>query len=481
MINNKNIKLIIKSIKPRSLNTSIVITWAKAIIFKWVRREKLMLLMAFLILNLGVISPWYYLPKEALQVFEASIVWTNGFKIIPLLTTILTLTYLLFLPKIKFLRLGFWLSLLITLLFPYITITWQPKIAFLSANYYEQTQKVAYHVESNYSEVESQWKRNIILNKPALVSLLFEDISMKTSKDWQIPFWENFLFKGLGYTTSFFTFIGKGWMMTVVGTIFALMGLYLSWESKNLDIFLKDLQFVIPVTGIILGLIMVSLIGVNLINYQIDTNYALGEYSQVIKTSQALGDFYPPLRGNRRFVERLAKAEFYQGQARPNIINFLKGLELYRADNYTAAESYLQKSLALQPNQFLVRSYLALAILNQAVNDVNSKSSENLDKNYSSAINSLKKVLQIFPGHMEALYDLMLAAAVNGEFEQSAAIAKQIINEQKSWAQSQRSLLSQAYLHLAWAAYQNQDLDLSWERYRQSLTLKGPKESLDEE
>jgi hypothetical protein len=77
--------------------------------------------------------------------------------------------------------------------------------------------------------------------------------------------------------------------------------------------------------------------------------------------------------------------------------------------------------------------------------------------------------LQLFPGHIEALYDLMLARVVTGEFENSASVAQQLIETQQYFQTPNLSLLGQAYLHSSWDSYQNNDILQAWQQYRQAI------------
>ncbi|MDF5721438.1 MAG: hypothetical protein PUP91_13355, partial [Rhizonema sp. PD37] len=219
------------------------------------------------------------------------------------------------------------------------------------------------------------------------------------------------------------------------------------------------------------------IITVNLVNYNLDTQFAKGEYDQVVNISKTLTLWYPPLQGDVAFLERLGRAEFYTGKPELALINFVKGLESYRIGDFQSAENYFKSSLDIQDNFFLARGYLSSANLNQGVNHLNNPN----NRNPGSAVDIFERILRIFPGHVEALYDLMLASVVNGEFQKSADVAKEIISEQQYFQQQRIGLMGQAYLHLSWAEYHNGDFNKTWERYRQSVDYKSWKKSLVEE
>jgi tetratricopeptide (TPR) repeat protein len=146
-------------------------------------------------------------------------------------------------------------------------------------------------------------------------------------------------------------------------------------------------------------------------------------------------------------------------------VNIAKGLESFRQKNWLNAEKYFQESLKLKPNMFMVRGYLASAIVNRGISDFNNLSNHNA----ATASDVFEKALAVFPSHTEAMYDLMLTRAVNGEFDKSADTALKIIESQKFAQRPRSALLGQAYLHLAWKGFKNNDYQNAWQRYRQSV------------
>ncbi|WP_017316202.1 tetratricopeptide repeat protein [Mastigocladopsis repens] len=461
-------------------------------------RDKITLGIGFLVLTLAAIFPWYSLPQEALETFSINLYLTNIGRLLAALFVISGFAFTFRLIVNRVLRLTFWIGLIATLFFPYLIVTWSPTVAFIASSYYNQEEKVSNHVERNFSEVQAQWKQNISLNKPDNPPKIFE-MSIQDSRFFQIPSWEQVLLNGFGYKNSLFVFIGKGWVFSLFGLVISLIGLYLVEEPSlngenityivgtlkdvapgfqpmghfakvedNLNTFIQDVKLLLPGTALLLSTIFISIIAANILNYQLDTQFAKGEYFQVVTASQTLASWYPPLQGDVSFLERLAKAEFYTDAPEPALINFVMGLERYKLGNFQEAENYFQKSLDIQPSHFLVRGYLVSAILNQGVNYLN----ESNTRKPGAAADLFEKALQIFPGHVEALYDLMLARVVNGEFQKSADVAKQIIDGQQYFQAPSIGLLGQAYLHLAWAEYNNGDVNTTWERYRQSVDSK---------
>ncbi len=425
-------------------------------------RGKIVLFIGTLILCLGVISPWYRLPKDILETFSTSIPLTN----IGIITAVLALIALLSIfnyikhPP----RLAFWSGLIATLLFPYFITTWFPTVDFIASAYYNQGKSVSQHVEQNFSQVQSQWKQNITLNQ-SLAPTIIEAIP--DSNFFQMSSWERVIFDSFGYKNSILEFIGKGWSFSLIGLVISLIGLYLR-EKQILQTWVHDLSLLLPAICLCCALILIPFVGANIINTQINTDFAQGDYTKVVQQSQNLISWYPSFQGNVAFLERLAKAEFYTDRPDIALINFVKGLENYRLSNFQSAEEYWQKSLELQPNLFVVRGYLAAAILNQGVSYLDDPN----NRQPAVAADIFEKALRIFPNHLEALYNLMLARVVNGEFSHSADVAQRIIASQEYFQNQRIGLMGQAYLHLTWAEYKNGDVNKAWERYRQSVDAK---------
>lgn len=433
----------------------------------WFNREKITLLIGSILLLLGAIFSWYNLPPETLEAFGINLFWENAVRVPLALCAIAGFTYTFVFHIRQAPRLVFWGALISILLFPYFITTWSPAVSFIAAEYYNQGEKVSSHVDKNFSEVQAQWKQNISLDNSDPPASTF-GIKIEDSRFFQLSSWDKVILEGFGYKNSFFAGIGKGWGFSLIGVLICLMGLYLAWEQQGINSLIKDMKILVPVSLLLFSVILGSHIYFNIVNYQLNVQFAKSEYSQVVNTSQALIRLYPPLQGDEEFLERLARAELYTDTADSGLVNFIQGLENYKDSNFVEAENYFEKSLHSQPNCFLVRGYLVAAILNRGINYFNEPNT----RNAATAADIFEKVFNIFPGHVEALYDLMLARVVNGEFQKSAEVAKQIIDGQKYFQEPGIGLMGQAYVHLTWAEYNNGNINKTWERYRQSVDTK---------
>ncbi|KAM3095148.1 tetratricopeptide repeat protein [Phormidesmis sp. 146-35] len=429
----------------------------------WFNRERITLLVGSFALVLGAIEPWYNLPPHALEAFGINLSVINAGKVLAALFALIGFAFVFRLRIDRAPRLFFWSGIIAVLLVPYLVTTFSPTVTLVAKAYYEQGQQINKHVEVNFSQVQSQWKQNISLEQSSPITSTF--FSIEDSRFFQLSLWDEIWTRGLGYSNHFFGFIGQGWVFTTIGLAIGLMAFYLGLADETLDRFLFDMGKVLPWVGLVAGIIAFSLLVPNLINHQLDTMFAKGEYHPVVTISRTLAASYPPLQGDEEFLQRRAAAGFYDGEPDLALINVAKGLERYHLRDYLKAEDYFQRALAIAPDQFFARQYLATAIVNQGVNYFN----EGENRKPGAAIDRFEAALKIFPGHLEAMYDLMLARVVNGEFDQSSRVARQLIQDLSHFHKPSFALLGQAYLHSSWASYHNGDLKQAWKQYRQSI------------
>lgn len=433
----------------------------------WFNREKIVLLIASLALFLGAIFPWYCLPTPTLEAFGTNLTVVNVGRVIAALFALIGFGFTFWSMPIRTPRLIWWSGLIVVLLFPYFITTWSPSVTFIAASYYNQNARVTQHIERNFSQIQASWKQQVILSNAQINKSVF-DFSIGNSRFFQISSWDQFLIEGLGYSNNFLGLIGRGWAFTVVGFIFCLFAFYLSLKEQAFNSFLIDMGKFLPLISLIGVILVVSLVLPNIINHQLNTLLAKGQYHQVLATSRILASWYPPLSGDTEFLKRMAEAGFYGNQPDAALIYFAKGLERYRRGDLLQAEEYFQRSLDIQPKRFLVRGYLATTIVNQGVEYFNNRT-EAKNRAPGVAADRFEQALQLFPGHIEALYDLMLARVVTGEFENSASVAQQLIETQQYFQTPNLSLLGQAYLHSSWDSYQNNDVLQAWQQYRQAI------------
>jgi tetratricopeptide (TPR) repeat protein len=429
-----------------------------------VNRQRIVVLVGSLCLILSARSPWYKLPPDALDLFATKITLANLYRFLPILFALLGIFLAVWQSRRQSIRLFFWSGLFAILLFPYFLATWTPSAAFLAKNYHRQGARVDLHVEKNFGEIQAQWKQNIKLDKPEKPESTVNFL-IKNSSFLQPSSLDRFLKDILAYNPSFFGFMSINWAIAILGFLVILFGLYLEQSDKAMRALVQDAAKFLPWTVLGVVVLGLSVLLPNILDYRLNVAYAKGEYRFVQSMSKTLATLYPPLQGDENFLERMAKAGYYGDRPEVSLVEFAEGLESYRQNNWLNAENHFQSSLALQPQNFLVRGYLATVLLNEGVTNFNDPNR----RNAATATDFFERTIQVFPNHTEALYDLMIARSVNGEFDKSVNNALMIIENQKYAQRVRPALLGQAYLHLTWKGFKDNDLKNAWQRYRQSI------------
>jgi hypothetical protein len=428
--------------------------------FQWLRRDRLLLGLAASCLIYAAASHWYLLPERAFEVFQLDSRLIESGRVLAALSAAVVLMALFWEHKRALWRSCSWLGLAAVLLYPHIMMTWFPSLHFLASSYATQEASVAEHIDRNFPIVQARWQQNISLQQDDPISTVF-DLKVADARFFQIAGWSQLLVDGLGYNSNFFKFIGRGWIFATLGFFFALLALH--WEDSQglaLALFLADLPRVTLALALMLVLSLGPLFVVNIFNYQLDSEFALGNYAKVVTQSRQLLRFYPLIEGDADFLVRLAKASLYQQQPDDSLLSFARGLEYYEADQFALARAEFENSLR-QKSRFLVRGFLAATWINQGVAYFNRDLPQ-------EAAQAFENTQELFPGHVEALYNLMIARTVNGEFDASAQVAQQILVREQYSAKPNLSLVGQAYLHMAWSSYRAGKLDLAWQQYQKS-------------
>lgn len=430
-------------------------------LWRWFRRDRIILLLATGVLLKSSVSPWYCVPATTLAAFSGHLYLTGLGRVMVGLLAVFCGFYALLGHPQRAPRLPVGLGLFLMGLFPYLLTTWCPTVTFIATDLLRQQEEVIVHLELNFPQVQTLWKQNISLHSAEMTDAI-SPFAIIDSRFFQVASLQDILANGLGYRNSFFALIGPGWGIGIIGLAMGLLALYLSPEQHRFQRFLNNCKSLSPGLILILGLLSLDLTLPLAMNHRLDKAFSLGQYSTVMHESQWLQTLYPPFQGDRSFQERLAAAYYYQDIPAPALTTFLQALDAYAGGRYWQAETALRNALASNPQQSLIRGYLATTLLNRGVQFFNNQET-------SAAIQQFEAVLEIFPLHVQALYNLMLAHVANGEFAKSALIAQQLIETQDYFQLSSPSLIGQANLHAAWNNFDQGDLDQAWQDYWESV------------
>jgi tetratricopeptide (TPR) repeat protein len=431
----------------------------------WLVREKLVFSAAACAFVLGVLLSWYQLPASAVAVFDARL-WSvpieKGVSAVGVIFTLAALLGKRHCPQ-PGVRFSLWGILVLVLAFPYTLSVWSPSVSYLAASFSGQEDRVAKHIDRTLPFAQSQWKQNILLDAPQPVTSVLGP-TVGDARFFATTAIEPLLTDGFGFKSRLLRFAGRGWHMAFIASVTALFGVYL---AGGLRVLMVDLYRLLPAFALVMVGAMLPMLYANFADWRLETAMATGNYQQVISESQVLRRFYPLVNSNERFLVRLAGAQTRLGVGDPALVNFAWGSGLYRQKKYLQAIPYFSKALSLQPDLFLARGYLATALTMQGYLYFNQRLTN--VRLMGLAADNFEQALVVYPDHVEAAYDLMLTRTVNGDQMGAAAIAYQLIDlESYNVEQPNLSLISQAYLHIAWERFHSHDLPSAWQRFRQA-------------
>lgn len=431
----------------------------------WFDRQRMAFFVAFLAFVPGASSPWYALPPEAVATFDIDLGWLaiGQWWCVVLLMSCLVL--IIKLSSLIIFRVLFWSNLVFILFLPLVFMYFNNAATLVATDYHFQQLRIQQHLENNFPEVQAQWKQNITLSMAQPIPSI-EPLTIVDSHFFQLSNWEQWL-EGSGYSNPFFEFIGRGFVFGLIGTSVGIIALYLPSHNQRADDrrynrFRLDLSLcLVALTLAFLGA-SGFVLSFSWLDHGIDIMLARGEYQRVLNRSRLVSVVYPFAWQDTHFLTRAAAAGLYESQPDKVLLAFAYGVESYSQKRLDAAYLHFQQALGSQPNCYLCREYLAATTLNLGVNAFNSH-------HPSTAIEYFESTLQIFPQHLQALYYLMLAKAINHDFEASSLVGEAIMEVLPYFQLPSVALAGQVYLHRSWAYYEAGHLDMAWEEYRKSV------------
>jgi tetratricopeptide (TPR) repeat protein len=431
-----------------------------------INRSRIIILFSCLLLVISCLSKWYNLPTEILDYFNAHLQIIGVEKIAVIVVLILAGPLLFCGRNTGILRLASMLSFIFVLLLPYFISVWNPKVSYIAESFYRQQRDINRHIEVNYSLVQDDWKRDIILrsSRPIRSTNLF---SIQDGQFFQLPHWEEFAVIGAGFTLEFFTFIGRGWVFAILGLVGILFTTYCLDlpQEQSLQELAKAGQWLC----LLVFCFIVFQLTPQFINFRVDTLYAQGKYLDVVRMSKFLEKIYPSFTNEERFIERNAKSKLYVSNSENlDQLYLLQGIERFRKRDFQRAAQFFAKAIELNPDLTTIRGYLASCLINQGVRSYNDQKS----RLTTSAEIYFDQALKIFPAHLEALYNLMLVRAIDGNFEDSSKAARFLLFMQQYFQTPGLPLINQAYLYLAGKELQLGDLNTAWIKYRNAIDSK---------
>jgi tetratricopeptide (TPR) repeat protein len=428
---------------------------------------------------LGFALSWYTMPSETLTAFGSSLWVPRAMRALPAIAAVIVALLLFGKTNVRRRRracMVLWAMLPVVLLFPFLVATFSPAVAYVAAAFDQQRENVAYHIETHYPEIQSQWKQSIAIDPYEEVESYAPDgltrgyidsmqalpngrtFNIDSSDFFQLSSWDRLAMEGMNFLPGFLASVGWGWPITIVALVTTLVTVYL----VRPDAFFHDLRRIWPwyLAGTVVVLFV--LLGPCIVTREISTWLARGEFERASVAAHLLNACYPPMQGDTPFMLQLAESDLHTGRSTPGVQQFAQGVECWRSNRLDLARSYFQQALEHSPNNFLFRGYLSATLVR-----IGAQLFE--QKQPAAAANVFDQARQVFPNQLQATYFSMIARAAQGDFESSMLAAQDLRRLQRYFRQPGIAATGQSFVHEAWADYRAGRLPNAWHAYRQSV------------
>ncbi len=445
---------------------------------RWTRVEWLLAGTAGALL-LGAVLPWYTMPAKTLAAFGSSLCVPIALRAVPAIAAIVVARMLLFasnsVQRRRF-RMFLWAMMPIALLFPFIVATLSPAVAYIAAAFDQQRESVAYHIETHYPEIQSQWKESIAIDPyeevqsyapdgltrgyidPMKTLLNGRPFSIDSTAFFQLSSWDRLVMEGLNYLPGFLASVGWGWPITVAALVTALLAVYLIRPES----LFRDLMRIWPWYFAGVAGILLVLFGPCFVTRQISVWLAQAKYQKASVAAHLLYACYPPMQGDAAFILQLAESDMHTNRSTPGVLQFAQGVECWRADRLDLARDYFEQAVARSEHNYLFRGYLSATLMRIGAQRFEQDQP-------AAAANVFDLARRVFPNNLQATYCSMIAQAAYGNFDGSMQLARELRALQQYFRQPSIAAMGQSFLHEAWADYRDGKLSKAWHAYRQSV------------
>lgn len=441
---------------------------------RWERTEWL-LLASLGALALGFLLPWYTLPPTTLEAFGSSLWAPTVMRLIPVVAAVAVWQALRAGRASLRLRTVLWTLLSACLLFPFVVAMLSPAASFIATAFDLQRDSVVFHIETNFSDVQSQWKKSIELDRYRKMepyraeglALGGRDLlhtlppgrpfNVDSGAFFQAPSWDRIVVEGLNYSPGFLGCAGWGWPITIGALCMALLAVYLmaptelSADGRRLGPWFAG--------GVALVGALVFLPTV--VIRQMQVWQTRGQHERAALAGHLLYACLPSVRGDAAFLTHMVESDARLNQADPAQLDFVKGVEHWRNSQLDLARIHFERSLA-RKDHYLTRGFLSAIYLRLGVQFFQQGQP-------AAAATLFQQVRGVFPEHIQATYFAMIAEAVNADFDASAKMAGELRDVQRYFRLPGIAALGQTHLHDAWAAYRADRMDDAWQAYRKSV------------
>lgn len=390
-------------------------------------------------------------------------------------------------------RAAVWALLAATLTFPYTLRLWDPEITFDSETIWNSLDAVALSaMDHSYNEQQLDWRgyeQIIVLSTKRLAQTLGAPLAVilpsapgggKVGPEgtegrigspledgldlsiFRLARLADVMSEIFGYSNAFLNLAGKGWYLSIIGTIVALVGLYLPRDRGN-RFFLRDIRWVAGCYALLLIALLSPRLVSEILLTEADVAFARGDSPTAERDLHEAARWKPTIGYSLLFHEKLGQI------TRARYCNNCPESLLSVAYNYLIDGMFvdgieeLERFRARYPDRLESRYWLAFAYEQRGIELFNSGET-------SAAAESWWKALQYGPTNTLSLWGLALAQFRMGQFDAAATSLNAIVKLQNTVSFKPFPVTSQWRVAEAWAALKRGDAARAHDYYSLSVT-----------
>jgi tetratricopeptide (TPR) repeat protein len=423
-------------------------------------RKILIIIGAILLLMVSLLTDWFVIPDTAKGAPDY-IAATSKYQ--PYFKAAIVSVMLLFLFGIgsklikKHAALFYWALLILLLSYPHFVMIYDGEIASKATILSEQASMQVYETEVNFANIQTNWKVNY-----TKVIIPNEFKTMKTivpRRDFfQLPHLERVLVHGTGFINAFFEFVHIGWIAGILGCTMLIFSSYLEKSPR----FIADMKFI---PFLLLLFIIHSVVPYCIGNFHLhrgDIYKSMGMYEQALSRYKRARKIVPVLDYNSTYHKAIGDVLLTRNQRDQWQYFLYTGDYYYGQKNFKLALIAYERCFDIEPTHPIAQIKLISLLINMANIQYN-------NAQYYSAMELWKRVVEIDDTNTLAHYGVMITGFHTGDFGRSLSSADKLIALQNFFQMKRITIVSQAYLHKSWMAFEEDKLSVAYDYYLKSI------------
>ncbi|MFT5082352.1 MAG: tetratricopeptide (TPR) repeat protein [Lentisphaeria bacterium] len=354
-----------------------------------------------------------------------------------------------------------WLLLVLSILFPSILTYWDPQTKIDFEFLDSSMAKVVYQMEMQHDIQQSDWR-------------IWQDFSAQSTHAInQVPSvltWSLSMLLGsslpaivsglLGFSDSFLAFSAKGWVLSIMGSLLGMLGIYLRADPDRLS-FRQSLKFFLKA---FICLIFISQTPSMVAEYyysRADYLATIGENGQAIDAYEQVVKFKPIYAYNSAYLIKLG--HLYKLKNCQTCLNtyLYEALTSIQNGNLSRAHYWLSRADKEYPRDKNI-TYRLSGVLNlMAADSFNAH-------HYSQAAQLWRQSLMLTPTSASSWYGLSISALVLKRMDLSSLYSQQLFTLQQNMGFKSLVIPAQIHLYKSWFLFDQGNYAAAHDVYRTS-------------